>query len=400
MPVTILQNTPIPTSATALATSTVGEPSLGNSGDEVFFTGNWYAAGSSNHGGAWMRVDPFHALPPVDGGFCCDQTVIYDPSRDIFVWLLQYILKDGTNTLRVAVRSFPNAWHWWDLRPTTLNASWTDQWLDYNSAALSNNFLYVTSNMFNTADQWQRAVVVRLPLDTLQTGAALKFDLFSTTENGSLRCTLGAKEIMYFGSHRSQSQIRVFTWPESSKTVTKKDVNIAPWNAGSYSAPTPGGGDWLTRTDGRVTAAWFANGVIGFAWTANRGNNRPFPYVRAVQINAATKAVVSQPDLWNAGFAYAYPDVCPNDAGLPGLSAFRGGGPYYPSHIVGILNGATWDLAQTSAGTHAPSDQKWGDYVTCRRHSPDGTSWIAAGYTLQGGGERSNIVPRFVRFGP
>ncbi len=37
-------------------------------------------------------------------------------------------------------------------------------------------------------------------------------------------------------------------------------------------------------------------------------------------------------------------------------------------------------------------------YLTCRRHSPDDTSWIASGYTLQGGPNRSNIVPQFVHF--
>lgn len=397
MALAILQNTAIPNAATASMTSNVGEPSLGNAGNEVFFTGNWYAASSADHGGTWAAVNPFSALPPVDGGFCCDQTVVYIPSHQIFVWLLQYILKNGTNTLRVAVRTLPNPWHWWDFHPTTLNAAWTNQWFDYNSLSYSNNFLYVTSNVFNTNNVWQRAVVIRLPLAALKSGSGLTFNYFSTTSNGSLRCTLGATTTMVFGSHNSQSQIRVFSWPENTTSVAQTSVNVTAWNGGKYSAPTPGGGEWMSRTDGRITAAWLAGGMIGFAWTANKQTGRPFPFIRVVQLNETTKALVAQPDLWNGNHAYAYPDVCPNTAGIPGLSAFRGGGAIYPSHLIGVLNGGTWSLMQTSAGTNAPNDKKWGDYLTCRRHDADAT-WIASGYTLQGGGERTNIVPRFVRF--
>ena len=41
-------------------------------------------------------VDPFTALPSAAGGFCCDQVVLYEPSRDIWIWILQY-LRSGTS---------------------------------------------------------------------------------------------------------------------------------------------------------------------------------------------------------------------------------------------------------------------------------------------------------------
>ncbi len=58
-----------------------------------------------------------------------------------------------------------------------------------------------------------------------------------------------------------------------------------------------------------------------------------------------------------------------------------------------------WRLRVTRNGTDGPSDNKWGDYLTCRRHSPQLHTWVAAGYTLQGGGARTNIEPRYVHFG-
>ena len=89
--ITILRNTGIPASGTSGRTSTVGEPSLSNAGDSIFFTGNWYAAQSSDDGSTWTHVDPFSTLPSVDGGFCCDQTTIYIPKVDVTVWILQYV---------------------------------------------------------------------------------------------------------------------------------------------------------------------------------------------------------------------------------------------------------------------------------------------------------------------
>ncbi|MGZ5442421.1 MAG: hypothetical protein ACXW5U_09360 [Thermoanaerobaculia bacterium] len=398
--ITVLQNIPIPASATAGRTSTVGEPSLSNAGQNLFYTGNWYAAQSSDHGSTWAPVDPYNTLPPVDAGFCCDQTSIYVPQVNLTVWILQYSKSATSNVMRIAVRAPGGNWRYWSIRPTNVNAAWTNQWFDYNSAALSDNFLYITNNMFTTnTNQWTRAVVLRIRLTDLLATTALPFQSFSTTQNGSLRCTLGARSVMYFGSHNSMSQLRLFTWPESSGSVTTQNINVSKWNnATPYSARCPDGNEWMSRTDGRITAAWTGAGEIGFAWTSNKTSARPLPFVRVVRLKESTKAIIAQPDIWNAAFAFAYPDVCPNANGVPAISMFMGGGTKFPSHVIGILDAGAWKLLIARNGTNGPADTKWGDYVTCRRHSADNTSWIASGYTLQGGPNRSNIVPQFVHF--
>lgn len=403
----IYRNVALPTSATGGQTSTVGEPTLGNNGSQIFYAGNWYAARSLDNASSWAYINPYAAFPSADGGiFCCDQTLIYDPTRDLTIWLLQYEKRNNTNTLRVAIKKGTGGgicdfYH--DLRPGDVNAAWSTEWFDYNSAALSNNYLYITTNSFGDATTgWRRSVVFRINLDNLAGGGALSYNYFSTTANGSLRCTQGAREAMYFGSHNGPSQLRVFTWPESSTSVTYNDVNVTPWTSGSYSAPGPDGRNWLTRTDDRITGAFLSNGVIGFLWTANSQAARPLPYVRAVRIDAQSKALISEPDIWSSSFAYAYPDGCASDSGVVGITLFRGGGPVYPTHVVGIwlplLN--TWQLADTKAGTSGPDDGKWGDYLTCRRHAPDGQTFIASGYTLQGGALLSNVELRYVHFGP
>jgi hypothetical protein len=387
-------------------TSTVGEPSIANNGREIYITGNWYASRSLDNGNSWSMVSPYNALPPVNDGFCCDQVVHYDRSRDLLLWLLQYVEKNGTNTLRLAVKHGDtlgnDAWQWWDFRPETTNPAWTQQWFDYPDVELSNNYLYISSNVFRADNnQWTRSVVLRLPLDTLAASGSLSYRYWTTTDNFALRCTRGARDRMYFASHNSNSQLRVFTWRESDDQATFRDVNVSAWSGDDYDTAGPDGANWLARVDPRITGAWVANGVIGLAWTAARRTGRPFPYVRVVLVDEGAMTVTANADIWNANYAYAYPDTCPNDRSHVGITLFRGGGSIHPGHVVGIRDDYTagWQLTAAADGTHGPVDAKWGDYLACRRHTPDGLTWLATGFTLQGGGTRDNVVPRVVHFG-
>jgi hypothetical protein len=136
-------------------------------------------------------------------------------------------------------------------------------------------------------------------------------------------------------------------------------------------------------------------------WTGNQlGAERPLPYVRVVRIDENTKAVIDEPDIWNADYAFAYPDTSPNNAGEVGVTLFRGGGTKHPSHLVGVWDqsAARWRLKVAKSGTNGPADAKWGDYLTCRPHWPDGTGWLASGFTLQGGATFDRIAPQVVHF--
>ena len=316
--VSIFRNVALTDPNTGGQTSTVGEPSLANSGKHILFTGNWYASRSSDNGATWTMLDPFTFFPPADGGFCCDQTVHYDQGRDLTIWLLQYVKQNNTNTLRIAAKSgaldLAGPWRRWDLKPQQINAAWAGEWFDYNHAALSNNYLYVGTNAFRVSDNvWTRSVIFRIPLQDLSGTAPLTFNTFVSTTNFSLRCVQGATDTMYFASHNNLRQLRVFTWPESSATVTQRDIDIRPWNAGAMSAPATGSPNWLARTDTRITGAWYGNGTVGFMWTANRqGVNRPLPYIRVVRIAVPTHTLSDEPDIWNQNLAFAYPEAAAN----------------------------------------------------------------------------------------
>ncbi len=155
MPIILYKNSALSDAHTDGETSTVGEPNVANRGRQVFYTGNWYAAKSSDGASTWSPISPFTALPSADGGFCCDQSLTYEPSRNILVWVLQYIKKNGTNTLRVAISPGAtlnsNDWYWWDFKPAGVNQNWAGEWFDYNHIATSKNFLYVGTNVFTAS---------------------------------------------------------------------------------------------------------------------------------------------------------------------------------------------------------------------------------------------------------
>lgn len=402
---TILKKISLPFSATNGQTSTVGEPSLAINKNQILYSGNWYACKSIDNGETWKYLNPYTFLSPPSTDFCCDQSIIYDPSRNLTFWVLQYNQdSNGENTFRIAVKKGAtlndNQWYWWDFQ-SQINNDWKNHWFDYNHVALSNNFLYVGTNLFK-GDDWVKCIIFKISLDELaDENSNLNFAFYESISNGSLRCTLGAKDVMYFASINSNKSIKVFEWPENTDQVTEKVVNVSSFNATrNYSAPSPDGYNWLSRCDERITGAWVTNDILGFMWTVDLKGSKPYPYVRVVRINLKDMVLIDEPDIWSPNYAYAYPDACPNKNGEVGITLYRGGGSKYPSHVIGYLEtNGTWKLLVTKESTNGPADETWGDYVTCRSYTEDSQSWIAAGLTLQGGSSYKHVEPLFIQFG-
>ena len=400
MPLTLVQNIGLDDTATSTRTSAICEPTVASNRNQLMMTGNWFASTSADAGANWTFVDPFTRFPASAGGFCCDQVVLYNPRHRIWIWLLQYSTSgSGDNIFRLAVcrEATFGSWYYWDFAPRNLNAAWTTTWFDYPDMAFTNDNLFVTFNAF-IGNAWQRSVVFRFPLATLAAGTSLGYRWWSTTSNGSIRLCRGAGPVMYMGSHNSLSQLRVFQWADAAAAISSTNVNVRAWTAGAYSAPGPGGVNWLSRLDPRITGAWVGAGRIGFMWSANRDTNHPLPFVRVARINESTKALVDEPDLWSRTAAWAYPAAAANAQGEAGISVFYGGGTRHPGHVVGIKTASGWEMQLSRTSTHGPADQSWGDYLSCLAHHDEDRHWVASGYTLQGGNSRKNIEPRYVRF--
>ena len=378
---------------TSNMTSSVNEPTAAARGQEILVTANWYAAFSNNGGASFQYLDPGQ-FPSVSGGFCCDQLALYDANHDLMVWFLQYIKDSAGNTIRIAVAHGNNipsrSWSLYDFTPQDVGLSGV--WFDYPAMAISNQFLYVTVNAFSVSgDTFQQAVVLRLPLADLAASRGFSYRYF-TTSSFSLRPTQGATDTMFFGSHQSNTTLRLFSWPESGTAITTTDIPVQGWTFGS-----PG---WLSRSDPRITAGWRQGTQVGFGWSVASDATFPHPHVRAVVVDTTNNAVVAQPHLWSQNVAYAYPAAAPNSTGQIGVSvAFGNGSSVHPSHAVGTWAPASgWTLVTTVNGTHEPARNVWGDYLSVSRHGSIAGRWVATGFTQQGGPNSGDVETRYVEF--
>src|SRR5262249_57555513 len=109
--------------------SPTAEPCVARNGRTTMVVGNWFAAVSSDAGATFHFLDPFSFFPPVGLGFCCDQSILYEPTRDLFVWVLLYQSDRGGNALRVATARGADAvaqdrWVYHDFVAAALRLKW------------------------------------------------------------------------------------------------------------------------------------------------------------------------------------------------------------------------------------------------------------------------------------
>jgi hypothetical protein len=399
---TIFKNSALGTGAPSSEKSVVNEPSVGTNGNNIFYTGNWYAARSTDGGATFSYIDPYADMPE----FCCDQEVIYDPSRDIFIWYRQGVADaNGVNRFRLGISNDNAAsWYFYDLYPTNTYSGWTNQWWDYPHIALGNNYLYIASNMFNQFDFFTRTVLLRISLDQLKAHGALNYNYIGDSTHGTFTPVQGATTTMYWGTHNSVSSLRIYEWGENSSIYSWYDRAIPAWTdtpRGGAHCAGPDGYNWCARTDDRLTGGWLANGTIGFFWNVKEGAGFTYPYINSATFVQSNKSYIGRPNIWSSSYAFQYGYASPDRRGNLGIAAFYGGGSLYPSSLVGISDdySAGWELLSTGTGTNGPNSSNWGDYLRVRPVTPSGKIWAATGYTLQGGGKNSNADPRYIEFG-
>lgn len=401
--------------------SVVNEPCVAQGGSNVFMTGNWYAASSSNSGRTFAALDPFTLFPSVDNGFCCDQSVVYDPVHDLFLWLLAYVPDAEGNTVRLAVAhgaqgiDTADKWSFYDLTPQKTISEPSGRWFDFPQISLGGNSIYVTANVFRTSnDIWTKSVIMRLSAADVAAGSpSPAIDYFTSTDHFNFTTVAGAGSTMYWLSHdRKDFKTRVYRWAEGGGpgTVASDDVAVNPYGVQTASCPGPDGRDWCERSDDRVLGAWVSKGVIGFMWDSAKDATHPFPYVRVVRVTETSPpTVIDQPDLTSSTFAWAYPSVAVNARGDIAGTVFFGGGPKYPSVAAFVLDDLTsapppWAVFTLLPGQSGPAldsqgNYKWGDFLCARPASPQANTWVASGYRLLGGATGNDVHPEFLWLG-
>lgn len=406
--VKLVVNTELVEPATHHTASNVGEPSCAVNGKTVLFTGNWYAAVSVDGGATFRYIDPSTSFPnpSPQSTFCCDQIAHYIPQLDTFVWLLQYGPDTGDNIQRLAFAKTEDVakgqWRLFDITTTILGVP--GAFLDFPDLAVGSNSLYVTTNIFGPGQRFGSAVV-RVPLDGIRTGNVVA-QPFVTFDLQSFRVAQNCGATAFFAAHADTSTLAVHRWPEGQAKPARTDVPVARWIGGNgYISRTPDNRRWLDRADPRISGATMAGGQLWFAWSVDRrSNQRAQPFVQIARIDAATLANAENINVFDPESATCYGSLSTNRNGEVGISYMVGGGPRFPSHVVGILTGTRKDVI-VAVGERGPLDAdgkgEWGDYLTVRPVFPEARLFAASGFTMKGAGDGSNrdATPRFVTFG-
>ncbi|HYY57508.1 MAG TPA: hypothetical protein VE842_09250 [Pyrinomonadaceae bacterium] len=393
---------------TGASASVIHEPAHAQIGKNVFYTANWYAARSGNGGSTFTYLNPFTDFPAM----CCDQDVAHDVSRNLILWYRQgSMATNGTNQVKLSVSTNGGlSFLTYTWSPTTFDASLTNRWFDYPHLALSNNFLYLVSNVFNASDTQTHRIIVRMPLEQLAVGAAFNYYRWTFTAGQTITPVQGATETMYFGSAESSAgTFRVFSWPESTTTLTSIGRTVPAWTPTNKDGicTVANGRNPCGRADQRVTAGWVAKGVIGFFWNVRQGGGFPYPYINAATFRESDKLYLARPYIYNTGFAFQYGAAAPNIRGDLGIALLAAGGSIgYPRFWVGIDDGYNgvppgWELyhivSSTNWGKTGTGKEGAGDYLRVRQFSPVGSIWTASGY--YGFGSTVAYKGKFVVFG-
>jgi hypothetical protein len=359
-------------------------------------------------------------FPQSDGGLCCDQVVVYLPSQNLFVWLLQYwpvtacATKCGpppatnatytitaANRLRLAwatpgaIRAdFNNAWTYADLTgPNVAGVSSglgtrSNEWMDYPDLAYSNNFLYVGVDHGSTTPgqvYTGKRLVARLSLADLSNPAAttVHYDYAELSGSNGLNkdhFVQKAPGRMVVGSLDNNSTFRVFTWNDGDGTISNSTVVVTQFNQGSnYTSVAPDKTDWVAVSfPGNVTGAVYRNVVLLggareeyiFAFDAGASApSRPQSYVRLETLTptGTNFNVFAEYDIWNSGFAFAMASLGA-DANIVtpqiGVTVAVGGGSVgFPQVSVGFKDDF---IVYQVTSSNATQVSRFGDYFGTR----------------------------------
>jgi len=406
----IIQQTELDSAADNGAASQVCEPSAAANEDVVFYTGNWFAAVSLDSGRTFQYIDPATAFPDPPGmRFCCDQVVHYIPQIDTFVWLLQYMVDStGKNIQRLAFATTEDVrqGNWRTMDIASANLDMPNLFLDFPDLAVGRNMLYLSTNAFRRAEgmfsdyEWDRTIMLRLPLAGIRAGD-VSGQVVTSDQNFNFRMAQHCGTRAYWATHQSTSSLRIYTWEEDEAEAVFFDMPVATWTGGNgYYSETPDGYNWLGRVDPRILGGTKAGNILYFAWSADRGgaNNRPHPYIQVARVNALNLRLLNNLNIWDPDTAAAYPALTTNARREVGCSYCIGGGTRYPSHALSLLTRQRKDVIAIQ-GRHGPSQNRWGDYVTVRRHYPQTRLFAATGYVLKGDAGEQDATASYVLFG-
>jgi hypothetical protein len=413
--------------------SNVQEISIGENGRYAMMSGNWYGARSQDGGTTWGYVDPF-VYPSSFPTFCCDQVVIFEPQRNIFIWLRMGIANaSGQNQFKLSISNdagFVDPWCTYSFNSSLFATTAGQQWYDYPHMATGGDYLYITWNLFNNSDVFQRSAILRMPLSSLHDCIGFSYNYYWNSAWFTFVPVAGAVHTMYFASNwptsgAINSTLGIWRWPELGTAISFFSRVLPAWTSTTRGQATcsSGGDNWAARYDQRVLTGsrysinntnlqYHGRKVLGWWWNVQEGGSFPFPYINGAAFFEDTLALVpgnqGRPLMWNSTTCFAYPSVAPNykqDLGI--VFHYASGTNKYPHFGFGIADDYTpappgWTIYNGKSSLGMPSDDRWGDYNTVRQFFPTGKVWVGVGHWMPAtgaSGTANAARPVFIAFG-
>ncbi len=392
------------------------EPSGASGGGVIFVTANSRAAFSTDGGASFTSLNPTTIFPADAIGFCCDQIVQYVPSIDRFVWLIQ---GGGFSGYRLAVASPAQidasngtVWTYWNLPANLFGCTG----VDYPDMSTGNGFVHFSWDALGCGGGLQ---VTRTSFAGLQAGGTITLE-FTDPANGTMawgsHVTHDTGDEVFWAGHNNTSSMRVFSLREDSNTYFWRDVGVSIWpNNTPITSLSPDSQNWVNflhnptaQNPGggfpkaAVIGATRRGNEVWFAWSAGTDSNFPEAHIQMVVLDRNDDFNrISQVQVWNPDFAFAYPALSRNACSFEvGLSFEFGGGGNYQNHVVGFWG----DFVAYVTTASDVGSTRFGDYVTIRQAPPTeedpGNLFTAFGYgrnSVPGSGPISDV--RYVLFG-
>src|SRR5262249_10087507 len=130
---------------------------------------------------------------------------------------------------------------------------------------------------------------------------------------------------------------------DSSTSYQLRDITVGSFpTATDLVSKDPNGVDWLTLGVANVSAVLSHGDDLWIAWdaAASSPGDRPFypnAHIRLAQIKVSTWTVLSEGQVWNPDYAFAYGTLAVNDNDDIGYGVGVGGAKNFPMSCFGIL---------------------------------------------------------------
>ena len=402
--------------------NTLAEPAAASDGRQVLYAGNTYQSRTimNNPPAPWSNLGAYPAGPTDAPSVCCDPDVVHASTTDTTFNVILYTNSALTNG---AVRIF--------VRNGLINGGVDCTYLidpagtsnnilpDYPHIAASNGFLYLSTNNLQNGTTWVGAQTRRFNLSQMSNCQTTSFNTFTFSDN-----TIGqrvhvpvenATTTMFWGQLDNATTFRVFSWPESTTSVSQTTRSVA---SSTFANPDCRGGtgdfDWIERSTAWSITGFRMRGATGggrvqFLWNVAPDTQHTQAHIHGAVFSTSDLSLQAQPPVFNNGFCFGFPAVGSNAFGEYGLSVGFGGdnaansGSSAQGGVAVDDNSSTgfhFPTVQTTAsGTHNRTDGRFGDYFTVRNNERCPNAWNATNYALLNGNTASSHVnARYVEF--